>query len=75
VVDAILLDPLLNERHKRVLLDVYGSFVRENAPEDDAPAAAATKPPAKKAAQTVKKTAAAKKPAAPKTPAPKRSTH
>ncbi|MGC4940153.1 helix-turn-helix domain-containing protein [Kribbella sp. DT2] len=63
VVDAILLDPLLNERQKRVLLDVYGSFVRENASEDDAPAAAATKPPAPKTA--------AKKPAAPKAPARK----
>ncbi len=71
VVDAILLDPLLNERQKRVLLDVYGSFVRENAPEDDGPAAAATKPPARKTAQPVKKTAAAKKPAAPRTPARK----
>jgi len=75
VVDAILLDPLLNERQKRVLLDVYGSFVRENAPEDDVPAAAATKPPAQKTARTVKKTATAKKPAAPKTPTPQRSTH
>jgi transcriptional regulator with XRE-family HTH domain len=63
VVDAILLDPLLNERQKRVLLDVYGSFVRENAPEDEVPA--------QKTARTVKKTAAAKKPAAPRTPARK----
>ncbi|GAB2567943.1 helix-turn-helix domain-containing protein [Kribbella endophytica] len=63
VVDAILLDPLLSERQKRVLLDVYGSFVRENAPEDDVPA--------QKTAQPVKKTAAAKKPAAPRTPARK----
>jgi transcriptional regulator with XRE-family HTH domain len=31
VTDAILLDPALSERQKRVLLDVYGSFVRENA--------------------------------------------
>jgi transcriptional regulator with XRE-family HTH domain len=31
VGDAILLDPALNERQKRVLLDVYASFVRENA--------------------------------------------
>jgi transcriptional regulator with XRE-family HTH domain len=67
VVDAILLDPLLNERQKRVLLDVYGSFVRENAPEDEVPVP--------KTARTVKKTATAKKPAAPKTPAAKRSTH
>jgi transcriptional regulator with XRE-family HTH domain len=53
VVDAILLDPALNERQKRVLLDVYGSFVRENA-DDDEPAAAATKPPARKTAQAEK---------------------
>src|SRR3954468_24601660 len=33
VVDAVLLDPLLNERQKRVLLDVYASFVRENSAE------------------------------------------
>jgi hypothetical protein len=39
VVDAVLLDPALTERQKRVLLDVYTSFVRENAPEE---------PPAKK---------------------------
>ena len=31
VADAVLLDPALNERQKRVLLDVYASFVRENA--------------------------------------------
>jgi transcriptional regulator with XRE-family HTH domain len=34
VVDAVLLDPALNERQKRVLLDVYTSFVRENSSED-----------------------------------------
>ncbi|WP_406048468.1 helix-turn-helix domain-containing protein [Kribbella sp. NBC_00889] len=45
VVDAVLLDPVLNERQKRVLLDVYASFVRENTPSDE-PAAA--KPTAKK---------------------------
>ncbi|WP_432945250.1 helix-turn-helix domain-containing protein [Kribbella sp. CA-253562] len=86
VVDAILLDPALNERQKRVLLDVYGSFVRENA--DDEPAAAATKPPARKTAQAKKarptehKTAAKparktapKKPAVPTTPATPRTTH
>ncbi|GAA1594476.1 hypothetical protein GCM10009789_55640 [Kribbella sancticallisti] len=54
VVEAVLLDPALNERQKRVLLDVYASFVRENAPEDEpakpAPAAkkAAKKTPARK---------------------------
>ena len=41
VVDAVLLDPALTERQKRVLLDVYTSFVRENTPEE---------PPAKKTA-------------------------
>jgi transcriptional regulator with XRE-family HTH domain len=35
VVDAVLLDPALNERQKRVLLDVYASFVRENTPTAD----------------------------------------
>ena len=34
VVDAVLLDPALNERQKRVLLDVYTSFVRENTPAE-----------------------------------------
>jgi len=34
VVDAVLLDPALNERQKRVLLDVYASFVRENTPDE-----------------------------------------
>jgi len=34
VVDAVLLDPALNERQKRVLLDVYMSFVRENTPAE-----------------------------------------
>jgi transcriptional regulator with XRE-family HTH domain len=38
VVDAVLLDPALNERQKRVLLDVYTSFVRENAAPEEAPA-------------------------------------
>src|SRR5690348_1593392 len=38
VVDAVLLDPALNERQKRVLLDVYTSFVRENAVPEEAPA-------------------------------------
>jgi transcriptional regulator with XRE-family HTH domain len=38
VVDAVLLDPALSERQKRVLLDVYMSFVRENAPDEPEPA-------------------------------------
>ena len=64
VVDAVLLDPALNERQKRVLLDVYASFVRENATADDE---VREKPePARPAA--------GKKPAARKTPASKRIT-
>ena len=58
VVDAVLLDAALNERQKRVLLDVYTSFVRENAsgePDET-------------------KTATAKKPAAKKTPARRSTT-
>lgn len=66
VVDAVLLDPALNERQKRVLLDVYASFVRENTPENtpQSPAEPAPEP----------KTAAAKKRTVPKTPARKRTT-
>jgi transcriptional regulator with XRE-family HTH domain len=64
VVDAVLLDPALNERQKRVLLDVYTSFVRENTPES----------PAEPAPEPEPKTAAAKKRAVPKTPPRKRTT-
>jgi transcriptional regulator with XRE-family HTH domain len=39
VVDAILLDPALNERQKRVLLDVYASFVRESEVAEATPQA------------------------------------
>lgn len=63
VVDAVLLDPALNERQKRVLLDVYASFVRENTSDDDTAVEPEPEPV---------KPAAAKKPAAPKTPASKR---
>jgi transcriptional regulator with XRE-family HTH domain len=70
VVDAVLLDPLLNERQKRVLLDVYGSFVRENTPADETaaepPKAAQAKAQAK-AAPATKKAAAKKTPARPST--------
>lgn len=34
VTDAVLTDPTLNERQKRVLLDVYESFRRENGLPD-----------------------------------------
>ncbi len=64
---AIVSDTVINERQKRVLLDIYASFVVENgaaasapAPDDQAPAPA--KKPAKKTTKrAVKKTA--KKPA------------
>lgn len=65
VVDAVLLDPALNERQKRVLLDVYASFVREN----DDPAETAPAPEPVPQAAPAKKPAAAKK-----TPAGKRTT-
>jgi transcriptional regulator with XRE-family HTH domain len=67
VVEAVLLDPALNERQKRVLLDVYASFVRENTPESDITPdhEAAEKPgPARPAAAaTAKKSTAKKAPA------------
>ena len=83
VVDAVLLDPALNERQKRVLLDVYASFVRENTPpDDDEPAPARPAPSAKKTVtenpvtgNTVTKKTASTKTTAKKTPASKRTTH
>ncbi|WP_344112176.1 helix-turn-helix transcriptional regulator [Kribbella alba] len=86
VVDAVLLDPALNERQKRVLLDVYASFVRENTPDTAAAATPAQAAAAEAAAQetvgkaatdqaeATAKAAQAKKPAAKKTPARKRTT-
>ena len=64
VVGAVLADPTIGERHKRVLLDVYESFRAEHAADvlstkqQPAKKAAAKKPAAKKAAS--KKTAAKK---------------
>lgn len=43
VTDAVLTDPTLNERQKRVLLDVYESFRRENGLPDDTPSATQTR--------------------------------
>jgi transcriptional regulator with XRE-family HTH domain len=70
VVDAVLLDPALNERQKRVLLDVYSSFVRENTPDT----AVATPAQAAASDAAAEQVAPAKKPAAKKTPARKRPT-
>ena len=72
VVDAVLLDPALNERQKRVLLDVYASFVRENTP-DTAPDTTPDTVAAQEAVtQRVAPQAAAR--TAKKTPARKRTT-
>jgi transcriptional regulator with XRE-family HTH domain len=72
VVDAVLLDPALNERQKRVLLDVYASFVRENSTDGSPEAEPTTAPaPAKKPA-AAKKTPA-RKSTTPKTPLKKTS--
>jgi transcriptional regulator with XRE-family HTH domain len=72
VVDAILLDPALNERQKRVLLDVYASFVRENTADKAESAPAAEHAPTAESAVAepafVAEPTAAKKPVA--TPAP-----
>jgi transcriptional regulator with XRE-family HTH domain len=72
VVDAVLLDPALNERQKRVLLDVYASFVRENTADTAESAPTAEPAPTAEAVVAepagVAETTAAKKPAA--TPAP-----
>ncbi|HEU4945898.1 MAG TPA: helix-turn-helix transcriptional regulator [Kribbella sp.] len=54
VVDAVLLDPALNERQKRVLLDVYASFVRENSADHEPGPAAAPKPAKKPAAKSAR---------------------
>jgi transcriptional regulator with XRE-family HTH domain len=67
VVDAVLLDPALNERQKRVLLDVYASFVRENTPDAEAAEAAPAKKPAAKSS-------AKQTPARKQAPARKRTT-
>ena len=62
VVEAVLLDPVLNERQKRVLLDVYASFVRENE-AGDASAAPSPAPAAPSPATAAKaRKAAAKAP-------------
>jgi transcriptional regulator with XRE-family HTH domain len=70
VVDAVLLDPALNERQKRVLLDVYASFVRENTA--DKTSAADPAPTALLEPALVAEPAAAQKPVV--TPAPAKKT-
>jgi transcriptional regulator with XRE-family HTH domain len=47
VVAAILADPAIGERHRRILLDVYASFRAEHAADVMAHSAAAAKPTTK----------------------------
>jgi transcriptional regulator with XRE-family HTH domain len=56
---AVLADPAITERQKRVLIDVYASFVKENADLSEPAPTAAAKPrprrtPAKKTTTTKK---------------------
>jgi transcriptional regulator with XRE-family HTH domain len=68
VAAAVLADPGLAERHKRILLDVYESFRAEHAAEVARPAATPVRRTAKKPATTsAKKTAVATKRSAPTT--------
>ncbi len=69
VVGAVLADPTIGERHKRVLIDVYESFRAEHAAEvlhttrttAKKTAPKATRKTAKKTSQTTKTTKTAKK--------------
>jgi len=74
VVAAVLADPGLGERHKRILLDVYESFRAEHAAEVARPAPTPARRTATKTTKTTKtaktaKTAAKKTAAATKRPA------
>jgi transcriptional regulator with XRE-family HTH domain len=74
VVAAVLADPAIGERHRRILLDVYASFRAEHAADVMAHSAAAAKPAATKktaAKKAATKKAATKKASAKKTTATK----
>ena len=76
VVAAILADPAIGERHRRILLDVYASFCAEHAADVLAHSAAAAKPTATTKASAKKasvKKASVKKASAKKTSAKKAS--
>ena len=62
VVAAVLADPGLGERHKRILLDVYESFRAEHAAEGARPAPTPARRTATKSARKTT-TTSAKKPA------------
>ena len=68
VVAAVLADPGLGERHKRILLDVYESFRAEHAAEVARPAPTPARRTTKKATtKSPKKSAAATKRSGPST--------
>jgi transcriptional regulator with XRE-family HTH domain len=76
VLDAIAHDPVLTDRQRQILVDVYESFCRENAPSAESPAggataAAAVVAPARTGRPAAPKKAASKKAAPKKTAAPK----
>jgi transcriptional regulator with XRE-family HTH domain len=68
VVAAVLADPGLGERHKRILLDVYESFRAEHAAEVARPAPTSPRRTTRKTSKTAK-TSAKKTAAATKRPA------
>jgi len=74
VVAAVLADPGLGERHKRILLDVYESFRAEHAAEAARPAATPARRTAKKATAKAPKKSPAKSAAATKRSAPMTTT-
>ena len=74
VVAAVLADPGLGERHKRILLDVYESFRAEHAAEVARPAPTPARRTAKKATAKAPKKSPTKSAAATKRSAPMTTT-
>jgi transcriptional regulator with XRE-family HTH domain len=74
VAAAVLADPGLAERHKRILLDVYESFRAEHAAEVASPARTPARRTATKTTTTSPKKPAKKSAAATKRPAPTTTT-
>src|SRR4051794_82340 len=73
VVAAILADPAIGERHRRILLDVYTSFRAEHAADVIAHSAAAAEPAAARATAKKAAKAGAKKASTKKAPAKRAS--
>jgi transcriptional regulator with XRE-family HTH domain len=74
VAGAVLADATLDERQKRVLLDIYDSFRRENAPSSTTPTKQPTKQPRKPVNTTAAAPRAGKKTAAAAKTGTKRAT-